>query len=118
MKELEQAGIHELLWVAAEILESRGLAKGMTCDPETGEVDLEGAVMLACGAKTLSVLVPYPLSIIPDTSAAPYVAIIDLLDKSVEDANITEWSDQPHIITHDAVRLLRKLADQVAIAIV
>lgn len=103
---------------AATILADRGLSRHMNCDPETGEVDVEGALMLACGAKKVGVLVPYPAEVVPQTQLAVYLSIIDLLDLNVPVEDITKWTDNLEVSQDEVIQLLRTLADTISIAIV
>jgi len=103
---------------AATILTDRGLSRHMNCDPETGEVDVEGALMLACGAKKVGVLVPYPAEVVPPTQLAVYLSMIDLLDLNVPEDNITKWTDKWEVSQDEVIQLLNSLADTISIAIV
>lgn len=116
--ELRKLGVHLVLRDAAKLVGQRGLARQMHEDPETGEVDVEGAVMLACGAPQISVLVPHPSTIIPPTKVALYTATMDLLDAAVPCRYISEWTDQMEVTQQEVTQLLLSLASEIASSVV
>ena len=118
LSELRKLGVAPILEEAAALIQEKGLARQMHQDPETGEVDVEGAVMLACGAETVSVLVPHPSSIIPPANVALYMATMDVLDAAVPCRYISEWTDQMEVTQEQVVELLRSLASEVSSSIV
>lgn len=101
---LRNAGMPAVLVRAAEILEDRGLAPGVTYDPVTGEVSVEGALLLALGAKNL---VTFELD--PEAVGVP-PRNLGLAEAALRLAITVEASDTP-----TAARALRDLADRIII---
>lgn len=111
--------LHELpriLDVSAQLLLDKGLTRQMNHDPETGAVDLLGAVMLACGAKDLPTLVHNASEVVPPANMATYDAVENLLDVHSPRGSIIEWNDDPTTTFAEALLLLRKVGDEISSA--
>lgn len=101
---MNQQLIHVLL-KAKNIIAEKGLAKQMHCNPVTGEVDIDGAILLACGAKNLPILVENVFDYIPVTAAANYTQALWLLDAELGQ-DVQEWNDLESTTQEDALKLL------------
>lgn len=117
LSNLRTLGVHKALETAATVIEARGLAKQMHQDPETFEVDIEGAVMLACGAEELYILVGRVDELVPAANLALYDATINLLDDNAPTRMISEWNDREETTQEEALQLLRSLAFEVQAAL-
>lgn len=98
-------GVDKLLRRAASVLKEKSLAHGITYDPETGSVDLYGAILIAAGAKPNNLMTdsvhPSDVSLPAHTHAAVEAAFF-LLDAVIGD--IDDWNDSA--TTDDAINAL------------
>ena len=113
MKEYADAGVHETFYRASQVIREVGFTRHMHCDPTTGAVDVEGAILLALGARQLPVMVEDAFAAIPETSHAAYMACLGLLESEVGD--LTNWVDR-NGNEDSAIKLLVKLGDEVSLA--
>lgn len=115
---LKDAGIHEIYRTAASIIGMRGLSQTLTYDPYTKSVDVEGAILLACGAseKLLDSDAKDMSEIgIPDANIIKVVVGVEYIEAMI-DSELTEWCASHN--TSDAVKMLTKLADRVEMSVV
>ena len=82
-------------------------------DPDTGAVDVEGALMVALGAERLPVLVIDVTTILAERPQALFDACIAMIESEVGD--LTNWVDG-RATQAEAMRLLGRLGDEIAIA--
>lgn len=118
LKNLNDAGVSELLEQAANLLRQRGLAKGVRVNPEDGSIDLIAALAITAGAKEGDLMSSVTLSdfhLIPRNEAR-FVAAYDVLDAFLmEDPE--EWSDRPERTLSEVTRLMSKAAWRLKVAI-
>jgi hypothetical protein len=112
---LAEAGAPELLERAANEVVERSLAKGVLHDH--GAVDVEGALFTAAGVN------PALLhgdadddSLLPSIKVPLVLGILELIELTVGE-NVATWNDAPERTTQDVADTLRRLADEIAIAI-
>ena len=113
---LKELQVHEVLRDAAKLIEERGLTRGMHQDPDTGEIDIEGAIMLACGAPQISILVARVDSVVPSARLAQFDAAIDLLDAASPGKCVSEWNDQEETTQEQILQFLETWASVVSSA--
>lgn len=104
-----------LLLASAEVAR-RGLCKGAVRNRDTGEVSVVGAIMLASGVPWRK-LSDDPEAIardVPQTRRPAALLAWECVDSETDD--IYAWEDDPANGTDDAVRLLRRCGDTMAIA--
>lgn len=118
LAELREMGVHDVIRKAGSIIEERGLAKYMHCDPLSGNVDPEGAVMLACGAESIGVLVAYPAAVIPAAKMALFDAAMDYLNAASPNGDLAIWADQDDVTQPQVVEFFLSSASEIAGAIV
>lgn len=114
---LKELGAHHVYEQAIEILEKHGFSNHATYDPYSKEVDIWGAILLACGAKEK--LLAEGIADAEECGVAPFMCgrarfFCEYLELITE-KEIAEWCA---IYTkEDAVALLRKASDRVAITV-
>lgn len=118
LAELKELGVHDVIRGSMAIIDERGLAKQVHCDPETGSVDIEGALMLACGAKSLGVLVAVVTDVVPPANMALFDATINYLNAASPAGNLANWNDQPEVTQLQVMEFLHSCACVVASAVV
>jgi hypothetical protein len=118
LKDLNDAGVSELLEDAANILKTRGLAKGLRINPENGNVDLVAALAIAAGAVEKDLLSSASITdfwLIP-ANEARFHASYEVLDAVLmEDPE--EWADHPNRTASDVAKLMSKTAWRLKAAI-
>ena len=117
LADLKELKVHEVLRKASRLIETKGLARGMHQDPDTKEIDIEGAIMLACGAKELSVLVAKVDSVVPLARLAQFDATLDLLDLASPGKNVSEWNDLEETTQEQVLQFLETWAVAVSSAV-
>lgn len=111
---LRDAGAPELLRQAALLVEERGLAKGVTYNPKTREVDAFGALCLAAGAKPKHLKVDDVVGCrVPPVKQGVVLGCMEALEASHGD--LPSWSDRSTSIA--VAREFRQLADRLAIVV-
>jgi len=114
LKNLNNAGVSDLLEDAASLLRQRGLAKGVRINPEDGSIDLIAA--LASKEKELiSSVTISDFSLIP-TNEARFMAAYDVLD-AVLMWDPEGWADQPERTVLEVAKVMSKAAWRLKIAI-
>lgn len=118
LKNLNNAGVSDLLEDAASLLRQRGLAKGVRINPEEGSIDLIAALALAAGAKEKELVSSVSISdfgLIP-TNEARFMAAYDVLD-AVLMWDPEEWADRPERTVLEVAKVMSKAAWRLKIAI-
>lgn len=118
LKDLNDIGITDLLLNARIILLERGHTKGVTLHPDSGKVDIRGALLLAAGAKPRNVqgFVTTPEEAKVATYWIPKIyETIDLLEAFYGD--IEEWNDNPATTEQHIADALQTVANKLRIAI-
>lgn len=118
LSDLKELGVHELLLKAAAVMKERGLARQFTIDPETGEVDAEGALLVALDAGDIVGLIARPVDRVASNRAAMFQAAVDYLDASCPTGFIWEWTDLEIVTTETVVRLMLDGAFEIAASVV
>lgn len=110
LKELADLGVPNLLEQAANVLEERGLAKGLRLNPATGEVDLVAALAIAAGAKPSDLIASSTLldTGLPDNKQMLLHATMDALDALRNEPDI--WADSDTVTVADVQSLFRETA--------
>jgi hypothetical protein len=101
-----------ILSAAADVLESRGLAKGTTFNGFTGEIDVIGSLQLASGVNISALtddIGEAAAIIVPEGNLVGFLAAFEAVDSETD--GVYEWQDSPSVTTDTAVSLLRKLSD-------
>lgn len=115
---LKDAGINDVYRKAALILETRGMSKMLMYDPYTKSVDVEGAILLACGAseklldgdeKDLQKIG------IPEAHLMKVIVGLEYIEAMIN-GEIADWCSTHE--TYDAVQMLNRLADRIDISVV
>jgi hypothetical protein len=114
MKILKDAGVNDLLYKAADILESRGYTHKATHNVLNGAIDVEGALLLACGVKFLPPIVRSGVDVAPDHMKALFYEALLTFGAVVH--GYGNWVNAPHT-TSEAVGALRQTGDIIDIAI-
>lgn len=114
LSDLKLLEAHLILFRAAQLIGELGLAKQMNEDPDTGAIDVEGALMLACGVAELGVLVPRASKVLPPARMAVYEALLDHLDTITPGRIVSEWTDQTETTQGEVVELLSLTAYSIA----
>lgn len=118
LKDLNDAGVADLLLHATIILTERGHTKGVTLHPETGQIDARGALLLAAGAKPRNI---QGFCTTPEEAKIPiywipkFHAAIETVEALVGD--IDEWNDMPSTTLGDITTAFQKAATRLQIAI-
>lgn len=114
---MNQLGIENVLLRAHDILSECGLAKNMHWNPENGNVDVDGAILLACGAKGIYVIVEDIDQVLPPASVAKYTEALWCLDREVPDGDVVEWADRPEIELADVLNLINRSVGKIRISL-
>jgi hypothetical protein len=114
---LKELGAHDAYERAAVILEKHGFSNHTTYDPYTKEVDLWGAILLACGAKEK--FLAEGVTDAEECGVAPFMCgrarfFCEYLEL-VTGKEIAEWC-ACHA-QEDAISLLKKASDRIAITV-
>lgn len=114
---LKDARVHEIYRKAAEILGVRGMSQNLVYDPYTKQVDVMGAILLACGASERllaeGLTEPSDVGVPPINQEKVFVAYEHIESALAEDPS--EWCSKHK--THEASLLLVKLSDRIEISI-
>lgn len=100
-----------LLAGAADILSSRGLAKGAVRDPSSGAVDIGGALQLASGVPwgRLSDDMGEAVATVPQARLAAFLDAWEAVDATVD--GLEDWQDDPSTLVDDVVALMVRVAE-------
>lgn len=119
LKNLNEAGIADILLNAIIVLRERGHTRGITHNPKTGNIDARGALLLATGAKpaNISGFITTPEEAkIPEYWLPKAYAAIELVENMVGD--IEEWNDNPNTTQQEIEKTFKKLATMLQIAVI
>lgn len=116
LTQLKELQVHKILRDAIQLIEEKGLTRGMHQDPDTGEIDIEGAIMLACGAPQISILVARVDAVVPAAKLAQFDATLDLLDSASPGKNVSEWNDLEETTQEQVLQFLETWAVAVSSA--
>lgn len=115
---LQDLGVHEIYKKAGEILSQRGLSQTLTYDPYTKEVDVEGAILIACGASE-KILATDENDIskigLPEANIVKVLISIEYIEAMIDD-ELPNWCLSHD--TDDAVKMLKRLSDRVEMSVV
>jgi hypothetical protein len=114
---LKELGAHDVYERAAETIDKHGFSNHTTYDPYTKEVDLWGAILLACGAKEK--LLAEGVTDAEESGVAPFMCgrarfFCEYLEMVIGEET-AEWC-----ISHtkqDAISLLQQASNRVAITV-
>lgn len=115
---LKDADIHTVYRKASAILSERGMSKTLTYDPYTKSVDVEGALLLACGAseKLLDTdSTDIASTGIPEANIVKILLGVEYIEAMIDD-DLPHWCSEHE--TEDAIKMLNKLADRIEVSIV
>ena len=101
--------IENVLGRAYDILAECGLAKQMNWDPSTGSVDVDGAILLACDAKGLNVIVEDVSKVLAPANIAKYTEALWQLDAETDEGDVVEWADREDVTLPDVLALIQKV---------
>jgi hypothetical protein len=114
---LKVLGVHDIYGSALKHISSNGYSQHLTFDPYTGEVNVWGGILLACGAKKKKLREgaeePEECGVIPKLYGVARVSCEYL--EAVVNEEISRWCE-----THtysDAQKLLRDASERVEISI-
>jgi hypothetical protein len=114
---LKALGVHDVYGNALGHMSKHGYSQYMTFDPYTGEINVWGAILLACGGKQkhlrLGAEEPEECGVIPKLYGVARVSCEYL--EAVVNEDISRWCE-----THeysDAKKLLRDASERVEISI-
>ena len=111
---LRNAGAAELLNKAAEIIQDRGIARGVVHNFKTGEVDAFGALCIAAGAKPKHLTIDdVEMCKVPLVRQGAVVACVETVEAYVGD--ITTWSDRS--TPQEVATQFNEIADRILIAV-
>ena len=113
---MNQTGIETVLLRAHDILSECGLAKNMHWNPKNGNVDVDCAVLMACGATGVNVIIEDIDKVLPPASVAKYTEALWCLDRSTEDGDVVEWADQDSVDLEAVLALIMKSVERIRIA--
>lgn len=114
---LKDARMHEIYRKAAEILGVRGMSKNLVYDPYTKQVDIMGALLLACGAseRLLAEGITEPSDVgVPPVNQGKVLVAYEYVESALSE-DPSEWCGTHK--THEAVVLLVKLSDRIEISV-
>ncbi len=112
----KEAGVHELLNKAADILDKRPFVQGTIRHRETGGVDTMGALALAAGVRYDSLSDNYCEMGIPRNKVAVFYATIDFIESAIDDGDILNWNDDPRRTGDNVIDFLTNLAVELELA--
>lgn len=119
LKNLNEAGVSELLLNAATLIGERGLAKGLRVDPETGNIDLIAALAITAGAAEGELMSSVSITDfrVTPASEAKFMVAYEVLDAVLmEDPE--QWADRPETTQNEVCDLMFKAAWRLKIAII
>lgn len=114
---LKDARMHEIYRKAAEILGVRGMSKNLVYDPYTKQVDIMGALLLACGASERLMADGFtePQDVgVPPVNQGKVLVAYEYLESALSE-DPSEWCGKHK--THEAAVLLVKLSDRIEISV-
>ena len=94
------------------------MSKTLTYDPYSKSVDVEGALLLACGAseKLLGTEETDISKIgVPEANVVKFFVGVEYIE-AMTNSDISEWCASHE--THDAIKLLSRLADRIEMSVV
>lgn len=117
-RELEEAGVADLLKNAAVLISERGLSKGLRVDLRDGSVDPVAALALASGASIKTVhnsCSTFDLGV-PAVREAALILAVEALE-AILNQDLEEWSDSDQITADDVQGLFERTSVLLQIAI-
>jgi hypothetical protein len=111
-------GVDKLLHATADLLQSKGLAKGLRIDPATGAIDIIAALAICCGA-TETELVSSVSTVdfsVATANEAKYFMALDVLNACHPE--FEDWADSSDVTLSDVTNFLTKSAERLERAIV
>ena len=117
-RDLDEAGVADLLKGAAVIIHERGLSKGLRIDLRDGSVDPVAALALAAGASLKTVHNSssiFDLGV-PVVREVPLILAVEALE-AILNQDLEEWSDSNQITTEDVRSLFWRTSILIRIAI-
>lgn len=116
LQALKQLGAHDLLRRAAQVIEARGLARGVTHDRISRTISCSGAVYVACGARLQKIPI---IADGPESAGVPVKnqiladEIITYLESFIGADDLEEWSDAA--TQSECITTLRNAAQRLVI---
>jgi len=115
---LKKMGVGDAYRRAAILISHRGFSRSLTCDPYSGAVDVEGAILLSCGASEKRL---HEGRAHAHDCGAPEASVIKILMacdyfEAMTDEDIAEWSRNHS--QSETITILNKLADRIDITVV
>lgn len=117
-RELEEAGVADLLEKAVTVIAERGLAKGLRVDPRDNSVDPVAALAIAAGAPVAAVHGSSSLIDlgVPAVKEVALLLAVESLE-AILDSDLEQWSDLPEVTAIEVQKLFQKTATRLRIAI-
>lgn len=93
------------------VLEQRGLAKGAVRNPATGQVDINGALQLACGVRfnDLTDDIAETIAMVPPANLPAFLEAWTAVDATVD--GVEDWQDHPSTDVDDACSVMLRVAE-------
>jgi len=114
---LKDLKINDIFRKAGSIIDKNGFSKSLLYDPYTKEVDISGAIFLACGASKKLLIEgetdPDKLGMAEANCVRSMVAIEYV--EAMVGKNTVDWSAESE--KYEAISLLNRLADRIDISI-
>jgi len=115
---LKDLKVNEIYREASSIINKNGFSKSLLYDPYTKEVDIHGAILLACGASKKLLIQgetdPDKLEMAEANFVRSMVAVEYF--EAITDMDTVDWCSKNE--KHQAINLLNKLADRIEISVV
>lgn len=118
LRAYRQVGVDELLIDAAQLIKSRGLAKGVRISSDTEAIDVIAALGICCGAKKSDLLTSVTAVDFPIASAneTKYFMALEVLDARKPDYET--WADHPDVTATQVAKFLLQAAEHLQRAVV